>query len=294
MAILPGVGYLLANDILTDAAYVLIQSSVDTTVPLSGIAPGVQTVAVWDASMYIGAQILVGVIDGDLEVVTITATIPGTSFTATFANAHVGGEPIVGATFPVRQTTDPLFTQAEMIAYLSNATNDFMTDCPLVYEVNEALSVAPTQQTAALPSDLLFPVRMALNGYPLRETSQSNLDSMYPTWTQVAPSQPYAYFRDKTGLQKFGITPRANNSLTLELVYAQRGSETKELADGFLFPDCFTIYPKYRTLAFAFSKDGEARNPALAKYFQGRYDLGVKISNVFLKAIEDPNLQMAS
>jgi hypothetical protein len=284
---------LIVNDLLSWASYQLIQNPVDTTIPLSGIAPGVQTVAVWDASMYVGAQILVGVVDGDLEVVTITATVPGTSFTATFANAHVGGEPIVGATFPVRQPTDALFTQSELLAYLSTAYSDFLTACPLVYVVTD-LTIAPTQQIAALPSDLMFPVRMGLNGYPLRETSQSNLDSMYPTWSQVAPSQPYAYFRDKTGIQNFGITPRANNSVTLECVYAQRGPQLFGLADGFSLPDPFLIYPFYRTLSFAFSKDGEMRQPGLAKYWQQRYELGVKVCTMFLESLNDSNLEMAS
>ena len=120
-----GVGYLIANDLLTSAAVNLIEPWVNTTVPGAGIAAGTVLVAQWDPSMYIGAQLLVGLIGGDLEVVTITATNPGVSFSATFANNHAAGEPIFGATFPVRQTTDPLFTQGEMLAYLSPANPDF-------------------------------------------------------------------------------------------------------------------------------------------------------------------------
>jgi hypothetical protein len=298
---LPGVGFLIANDILTDCSYVLFEPVVNTSTP-AAIAVGSQTVPVWDPSMYVGASVIVGNLPTNtVEVVTITATNPGTSFTATFANTHTAGEPIVGATFPVRQTTDPLFTQAEMIAYLSTATNDFMTDVPLVYNV-ASVTVIPTEQVAALPPDCLNPIRVApysvvnyLNvyQYPLRETSQSNLDAMIYNWTQAAAAQPYAYFRDKTGLQNFGIFPKPSNTSLVEVVYAQRGSQVKSLYDGFLVPDPFLIYIKYRVLSFAFSKDGEMRNSGLAKYFSDRYDLGVKISTVFLAAIQDPNLQMA-
>jgi len=49
----------------------------------------------------------------------------------------------------------------------------------------------------------------------------------------------------------------------------------------------------YKTLSYAFSKDGEIRNPGLAKYFQGRYEWGVKVSKMFLDSIQDPNLEMA-
>ena len=63
---------------------------------------GLAAVPVWDRSMYIGAEILVGVLGGDLEVVEVTAVNPGVSFTAVFVNPHVAGERLYGATFPVQ------------------------------------------------------------------------------------------------------------------------------------------------------------------------------------------------
>jgi hypothetical protein len=293
MAIFAGVGYLLANDVLTDCSYALIEPPVNTTVPGGGIAAGAQTVDVFDLAMYVGAQILVGVLGGDLEVVTITAVVPGTSFSAVFVNAHVAGEPIVGATFPVQQSSDPFFTQAEMLAYLANAVNDFLSACPLVIAVTTAVSVAPTAQNAALPADCQKPTRVGAYGVPLRETSQSNLDSMDYRWNQQAAAGPYCYFRDKTGLQNLGIFPRANNTTPLEIVYEQRGAAVVGLADGFILPDPFLIYIKYRVLSYAYSKDGEQRNPGLARYYEGRYTAGVKISTMILEAVMDPNLEMA-
>jgi hypothetical protein len=250
-------------------------------------------VAVWDPSIYVGAQLVVGAVgSSDIEVVEVVAANPGTSWGAVFVNAHASGEPITGATFPVRQTTDPLFTQDEMLAYLSTAANDFLLDCPLVYNVAD-INVAPAAQNAALPADCMQPERMAVAQYPLRETSQANLDSMFYNWNSAAASNPSVYFRDKTGLQNFGIWPRANNVTTVECVYRQRQAETMGLADGFLIPDCFLIYIKYRTLSFAFSKDGEARQAGLARYFQSRYEFGIKVSRLFLEAAMDPNLQLA-
>lgn len=300
MAPVAGVGYLCANDILTDCAFYLFQPSVNTTVPAIGISTGSQIVAVWDSAMYVGAQLVVGSIgSSDVEVVTITATTPGTSFTATFANPHTAGEPITGATFPVRQGEDavPMFTQAEMLAYLSAAVNDFLTEVPLVYNVNEAVTVGPSQQNTALPADCMFPVRAAYNPgsglYPLRETSQSNLDSIDQNWSQAGVSTPQAYFRDKIPTQNIGIWPRAMNSVTLEVVYAQRQAQTLGLADGFLLPDPFLTYVLCRTLEFAFSKDGEMRSPALAKYFGQRYATGVKVATMVLDSVNDQNLQTA-
>lgn len=287
----PGAGFLLVADRLSDAAYVLIQPSVNTSFPVGGIAAGSQLVGAWDPSMYVGAQIVAGAPGNvDIEVVTITAVNPGVSFTATFANSHVAGEPLFGPTFPVRNPVDQLFTQAEMLGYLSTALNDFLTDVPLLYEVAD-IDVGPTQQYTALPSDSQFPVRVAYAGYPLRETSQDNLSSYNWAWTQQGLSEPVVYFRDKIPLQTVGIHPRAGNTVPLEVVYAQRGAQTLGLADGFPIPDPFTLYPLYRCLSFAFSKDGEMRNPGLAKLFDQRYQLGVKVSKMFLDAMQDSNVE---
>ena len=327
MARVPGVGSLVANDILTDVSFTLFEPCVNQQVPVGGIAPGAAVVAVWDDSIYVGAQLVVGllvVFPGNMEVVTVTAIVPGVSFTATFANAHVAGEPIAGATFPVQNTAgDPFFTQAEMLDYVSNAVNDFLLRVPLAYQIDDTIEVQPAQPTAALPADCMQPVRIApfymddsggggggfgdggfgdggfgdgggasvtVFAYPLRETSQSNLDGVNYRWSQEAASLPYTFYRDKIGLQRFGIWPRANNVTPVEIIYKQRQAETMGLADGFLVPDPFTIYIMARVLEFAYSKDGEQRAPGMAKFWGGRYEAGVKISSMFLEAAMDPNL----
>ncbi len=291
-----GAGVLRVIDRLQDCAYALIQPVVNQQFP-STIAAGSQTIlisdpAVWvpTVCLYVGAQLVCGVTGGNLEVVTVTAVNVGVSFSATFANAHNAGEQILGATFPVRYPTDPLITQAEAIAYFSSAMSDYLTDCPLVYEIAE-ITVPPTQQNVALPSDCMWPARVAYQNYPLRETSQSNLDSTYYPWSEQALSQPRVYFRDKLPIQNVGIWPRAGNTTPLEVVYAARGAQTLGWGDGFAIPDPFTIYVLYRTLSFFFSKDGEIRNPGLAKYFQSRYEFGVKVTNMILNIVNDPNSQ---
>jgi hypothetical protein len=189
-----------------------------------------------------------------------------------------------------------MFEQIEMLNYLSNAVNDFLLACPLAYAVNDSISVGPTDQFTALPGDCMMPVRVAANTtgaglYPLRETSQSNLDGYDYRWQQQGNNQPYTYYRDKIGLQNVGIWPRANNTVDLEIVYQQRGADVMGLADGFLVPDPFTVYIKARTLEFCYSKNGEQSSPALARFWNGRYEMGSKISKMFLEAAMDPNMQ---
>ncbi len=289
-----GAGFLLVNDILSDVSYALIQNPVNTVAPAGGIPVGFATVPVFDPSMYPGAQILVGTVGVDLEVVTIISVNPGISFQATFALPHAAGAPIIGATFPVRQTSDPLYQQGEMLAYASTALNDFLTEVPLVYTVSNNVTVQYTQQNTQLPADSMFPVRIAAFGYPLRETSIPNLETYDFRYNVQAAQKPLAYFRNDNPLQSFGVWPRCNNDINVEIVYAARSAQTLGLADGLPIPDPLTLGMKYRILEFAYSKDGEARNPGLAKFWGSRYNFFVKVAKVLLGIIEDPNMEMSA
>lgn len=283
-----GVGYLVANDILTDASFGLFEPVVKTAF-WDNTPVGSQTILTKVPNIYVGAQLLAGIIGGNAEVVTVTAVNPGVSFTAAFKNAHEGAEPIVGATFPVQNTAgDPFFTQLEMLTNLSTALNDFLVRVPLVYSVSTAISFGPTQAVAALPSDCMVPQRVATSGKSLRETSQSNLDGVDYRWTTQSGVRPYTYFRDKVGLQNIGVWPRQANTVPVEMVYTQRGEQLMGLGDGFLLPDPFLPIIKSRLLAIAWSKDGEQRSPGNAKFFDQRYEMGVKIASMLLKVIADP------
>ena len=60
--------------------------------------------------------------------------------------------------------------------------------------------------------------------------------------------------------------------------------------------DSCTLTPLLRIAgtgwSIAYSKDGsEQRSPALATFWNQRFEAGVKISKVILEIIEDPNLQ---
>src|ERR1035438_8189941 len=100
-----GVGFILVEDLLEDISYVLFQQIVAQTFPAT-ITAGAQTIAVFDPSIYAGCQLVAGYNTPNMEVVTVTAS-DSMSFTATFLNVHTAGDAIQGATFPVRQTTDP-------------------------------------------------------------------------------------------------------------------------------------------------------------------------------------------
>lgn len=133
-----GVGYRTVQDVLIEISLRLVEDYVNTTITAPVAATGSQTVAVGSLwAIYVGAQL---VIDSGVnaEVITITAVDTTlNTITAVFAETHLTGVILWGATFPQQQPTDPLFTQEEMLGYLARAQNEFLSQVPAFYTLFE-------------------------------------------------------------------------------------------------------------------------------------------------------------
>lgn len=128
--------------------------------------------------LYPGAQVIVGWQAADAEVATVlTIASDGVTFTANLANNHAAGETVFGATFPTQQPTDPIFTQSEIIGYIAQAQNEFLTKVPLIFQLfpNQLISIGQTYQT--LPATAIELERVAvqsgMNSYPIVSVSRS-------------------------------------------------------------------------------------------------------------------------
>lgn len=154
---IPGFGYRTAGDLLFEISMHLCQPAVYQGLT-SGIAAGAGVTATIPSTTYLypGAQIILEVPgNAEQEVVTVTSVPTATTFTATFANPHSAATPVWGPTFPTQQGTDPIFTQSEMLQYLSRAQNEFLTAVPCFYErffqnVSPGLIYQATPPTAIL------------------------------------------------------------------------------------------------------------------------------------------------
>ena len=166
----PGIGYRTAVDLLIEISYHLSQPSVYTPIVSvggagfgsggfggggfgGGVGSAIQVNSTY--AMYPGADIVVGWKTANVEVATVLTVVDSTHFTATLANAHSPGDIIIGATFPTQQTTDPIYTQSEMLQYLSRAQNEFLTAVPCYYQrffqnVNAGILYQATPPTAVL------------------------------------------------------------------------------------------------------------------------------------------------
>ena len=132
----PGTGYRTAGDLLLEMSFHLAQPGVYTSLtnPITAGA-GVTATVGTTFYMYPGAQLIVEVPgNASQEVVTVITVPTPTTFTANFAHNHLAAVPAWGATFPTQEATDPIFTQAEMLQYLSRAQNEFLTATMCFYQ----------------------------------------------------------------------------------------------------------------------------------------------------------------
>lgn len=295
-------GYKIANDVLTEMSFHLVEPIVNTTITSifaegygdggygdggygdSPDGPGSYVIYVPSlTAMYAGAMIVLDAHGPNQEVVTIIA-VGDNYFNAVLARTHVVGETVTGATFPVGESPDPFYTQNEILNYISNAQNDYLVRVPMIYNVATQAFVSG-QKTQAMPGDTIQIERIAFGGSALYEQGQTSLDMLYYTWGQQAAGDPTLWFEDRTGFMTYGLNRIPLNAFSVEVLYAQRGPATLGLADTFLLPDAFLTYVKYGALAEVFSKDGEQRDPERARYCAQRFETGVKIGQQFYKNV---------
>lgn len=364
----PGTGYRNANSLLAEVSLHLLEPLVNTTLTVN-IASGVQTPTVGSTvGMYVGALIVVDLNGANQEIVSITSFVPGTSFTANFANSHLAGALVLSPTFPTQQPTDPFFTQSEMLGYLARAQNEFLSKVPSIFQLTQQL-VTVNQIYQSTPSNCIEIDRIALSnpnvaitsltrtagtvtavtstqhnfsinskfvvfgttGSPLTDTTFAGVFAVanvvnptsftYPQplanssstggflglwsrmyeesqeeityaahrdWSTAFSLTPTSWFEDRAGVYRWGTGAKPDSNYPVELLCSIRDSDTLLLTDGFLVPDMLLHYIKYKTLEYAWSKDGVQMNQAMSQYCRMRFDSGVLAANRWLDGILNP------
>ncbi len=199
---LVGVGYRTAGDVLQEISMHLCQPAVYQFLA-SPVASGSAVTATVTSTyaMYPGALLIVELPGNAAQEVVTVLTVPTpTTFTANFANSHLAAVPVWGATFPTQQATDPIFTQSEMLSYLSRAQNEFLTAVPCFYQrffqsVGMGLIYQSTPPTAILidriaASNLDMPISTLVRsgGTVTLTTPQPHGLLQYNTFAVVAPT----------------------------------------------------------------------------------------------------------
>jgi hypothetical protein len=281
-------GLLYAKDALEDVSYVLIEPVVLTQLGTAVSAPGSQAVTPLNLfGIYVGALLIVDFGNANAEVITVTA-VAAPTFTATFANTHLSTAPVEAPTFPTGQTDHPLFTQGEMLQYLSDTQNDFLLKTRMVY--NEwTVAIAANERYYDQPSDAIRMERVEVQGLDLLDTSSVNLDLENANWQADKGTALQKWFQDEIDTAEFGVYPLPVQNDTATIWGSQRGAQTLALTDTFLVPDPFFPILKYGVLTRAYSKDGEQRDPLRAQFFKSRYDFGVNLGQRFMEGVDVQN-----
>lgn len=274
-----------AEQILEEVSRHLFEQVVNTTLGTIVAAPGSQAVTPGSMSnIYNGALLIIGA-GANREIVTASAVTP-TQFTATFTNAHAAIDAVIGATFSSGQTTDPLFTQAEMLGYLADVQNEFLLMTRIIFAATTKTLQTQVRYYDA-PSDAVRVERLAIAGNHLWDTSQDDLDMEDPMWqTSDSGSVPKQWFQNKINNQKFGVKPVPAVGVVADIWYSQRGPQTLVLTDILMVPDPMTYILKWGVLERALSKDGEQRDDYLAQYCRRRFTVGLQLAARFMEGVQ--------
>jgi len=197
---IPGLGSRLANDLLMETSLQMIEPIYISSLA-APVAAGLQTVNVASGYgttgqpvLYDGAQLVVDT-GTNAEIITLTGFNPATpSLTANFAKSHLSGVPVSGATFPLQQGTDPIFTQSEMLMYLSRAQNEFLQACPCSFMLfYQNANVGQLNQ--AMPNTVVELCRVAMSPVVQPVTSLTRtgglVTAVFPTPHGLTAGQQY-------------------------------------------------------------------------------------------------------
>jgi hypothetical protein len=289
-----GLSTVTVENLLEDVSLALVEPIVNAVLG-TNISSGVQTVQPnFMVGIYPGALLVVGS-GSSLEVVLVTDTT-ATSFTANFVFPHVAYDPVFGATFPSGFPDNPLFTQVEVLGYLTDVENDFLLRTRCVFEVtgqsgtpaNIPFSVGNRFYLQPAQAIRVERVARIVSGQPttdLYDTTQTDLDLENFAWSAQS-DVPQRWFRDQIDTSKLGLEPMPSTNGTLECWYSKRGPiGILTLTSTLLIPDVMSHYIKYGILAKCWSKDGETRDLMRSDYCKKRYDFGIMLVQRFMEGV---------
>lgn len=119
----------------------------------------------------------------------------------------------------------------------------------------------------------------------LYETSQQELSIQNPVWRSQNITELTTWGEDRTGNYQFFVGGKPSSNFPLEVLCTIRDTDTLNLTDFFAVPDIALHFVKYKALEFCWTKDGEQRNPQLAKWCAMRFERGVLATKRFMDGV---------
>lgn len=303
----PGNGFRNVNSLMMEISLHLVEQIVNTAVISGPITAGLQTVTLALAEyIYVGAQLLVTQSDGTQpSAITVASVNPGAhTITANFTSSYFADAIIQGATFPSQHPTDPLFTQSEILGYIARAQNEFLSRVPIIFQFLSGYMIQPGTLNQTVPGNAIELERVAIltgeyqgadqgegpyggGAIPVRlyEVSQQQVAMRDPNWqNNTSNPTPTVWYEDRQGAYGWGVAGIPQAEFPTELIYSIRDDEILLISDGFLVPDAFLHFVKYRVLMYVWQKTGEQQWPTGARMMGKRFDRGVMITDRYLRS----------
>jgi hypothetical protein len=107
-------------------------------------------------------------------------------------------------------------------------------------------------------------------------TSQEELSIQNPFWRNQNITQIRSVYEDRTGNYQFGVDGKPATNLPIEILVSIRDTDTLAMTDGFLLPDPLIGGVKWKAMEYAALKDGEQRNPLVAKFAGMQFERWVR------------------
>lgn len=174
-----------------------------------------------------------------------------------------------------------LWTDAEVMNYLTQRTARFLTDSGLI---RERRSVAVSSKDVNLPEDTLEVYRTVWNSGSARSVlvriDKWGLDNGLVGW-QATSGAPVYYTDDTNSALGSEVAPAPTSPGTLEIVIAAAPPVSRARCYSIVVPGIFTPYLKYGVLADMLSKEGPANESQRAQYAESRFAEGVELAKLF-------------
>lgn len=252
---IPGNGYRLANDVLIECSLHLVQPIVYATLsnPVT-VGPNVFALSSFGIptyAVYVGAQLLVTDATNGNEVITLTA-VSSSTVSASFVYAHAAGVVVSGATWPLQQATDPIYTQAEFLSYLSRAQNEILSQLPVVYSQSPATAVFG-QIFQSSPANMVEMERVSLSTQSLTmvaltRNGTGTVTAVFPYNHGMTQGQTFTVYASSPDTSFLGAFSVASVVSLTTITYIQYGSASSATASFALFNRLYEITQEEQTM----------------------------------------------
>lgn len=227
---------MIANDVLNAVCYrALIEPVVNTTLGTAVVSPGDAIITPPTiANIYDGSLLIVG--SGGTQEVVTAFNVTGTTFEAGFIFEHATTDPLYAATFPTGQPADVLFTQAEMLSYLSDALLDFTLKTWPVYNIVTSQFNTGVRAYSA-PADAIRIERISHQNSPRINTTLGTSVTASPVAQTVTPGSMAGIVKGTSLLVGVAgsreiIVAGNTTATTFQAIFTQAHSSSDPLVDS--------------------------------------------------------------